>query len=167
MTAVDRAAIRAAFRDASTDLLVYFERRLTDREEAADLLGQTMLTAWRRVEKMPADAERQRMWLFVIAANTLSNHRRTWQHRVALADRLRAHLAASAPASEVGDALGVRDAVLRLHDAQRELVMLIHWDGFTIVEAAEILSVNPSTARSRYASAKEALRQALVEANFV
>ena len=167
MSAADRAAIRAAFRETSPDLLVYFERRLTDREEAADLLGQTMLTAWRRVEKMPADVERQRMWLFVIAANTLSNHRRTWQHRLALADRLRDHLAASTPASEFGDAHAVRDAVLRLHNAQRELVMLIHWDGFTIVEAAEILGLNPSTARSRYATAKESLRTALVEANSI
>lgn len=165
MSAGERAAVRAAFRDASTDLLVYFERRLTDREEAADLLGQTMLTAWRRVDKMPVDAERQRMWLFVIAANTLSNHRRNWQHRLALADRLRDYLAATSPQSEVSDAYAVRDAVLRLHDAQRELVMLIHWDRFTIVEAAQILGLNPSTARSRYASAKEILRQALVEAN--
>jgi RNA polymerase sigma-70 factor (ECF subfamily) len=55
----------------------------------------------------------------------------------------------------------VRDAVLRLHNAQRELVMLVHWDGFTLVEAAEILRLNPSTARSRYAAAREVLRQAL------
>ncbi len=41
--------------------------------------------------------------------------------------------------------------------------MLIHWDGFTIVEAAEILGLNPSTARSRYAAARELLRDALVD----
>lgn len=167
MSAADRAAIRAAFRETSPDLLAYFERRLTDREEAADLLGETMVTAWRRVEKLPADVERQRMWLFVIAANTLSNHRRTWQRRLALADRLRDHLAVSTPVSELGDAHAVRDAVSRLHGAQRELVMLIHWDGFTIVEAAEILGLNPSTARSRYATAKESLRAALVEASSI
>ena len=41
--------------------------------------------------------------------------------------------------------------------------MLIHWDGFTIVEAAEILGLNPSTARSRYAAARELLRDALID----
>ena len=167
MTANDRATIRSAFRETAPDLLAYFERRLTDREEAADLLGQTMLIAWRRVDKLPAEAERRRMWLFVVAANTLSNHRRTWQHRLALADRLREHLATSTRAPELSETHAVRDAVLRLHDAQRELVMLIHWDGFTIVEAAELLGLNPSTARSRYAAAKDALRQALAEANAV
>lgn len=55
----------------------------------------------------------------------------------------------------------VRDAVLRLNAAQRELVMLIHWDGFTIVEAAELLGLNSSTARGRYAAARETLKDAL------
>ena len=44
--------------------------------------------------------------------------------------------------------------------------MLIHWDGFTIVEAAEILQDQPSTARGRYAAARTALRDALTEAAY-
>ena len=39
--------------------------------------------------------------------------------------------------------------------------MLIHWDGLTITEAAELLGLNASTARSRYAAARTTLRQAL------
>jgi RNA polymerase sigma-70 factor (ECF subfamily) len=42
--------------------------------------------------------------------------------------------------------------------------MLIHWDGFSIVEAAEILGLNASTVRGRYAAAREALKSALVDA---
>lgn len=38
---------------------------------------------------------------------------------------------------------------------------LIHWDGLTIVEAAELLRLNASTARGRYAGARTALREAL------
>lgn len=33
------------------------------------------------------------------------------------------------------------------NDVHRELVMLIHWDGFIIVEAAALLGLNASTAR--------------------
>lgn len=120
-----------------------------------------MLTAWKKIHKMPEASERQRMWLFVIAAHTLSNYRRSASRRLELTERLRQHAAASAPAPE--NTYAVRDAVLRLHQAQRELVMLIHWDGFSIVEAAEILGLNPSTARSRYAAARELLRDALVD----
>jgi len=160
----DRAAARAALRDVSTDLLAYFVRRLPSREDAADLYGETMLTAWKKIDRLPTEPERQRMWLFVIAANTLSNHRRTALRRMQLTERLRDLLPTAAMTPDTEGAYAVRDAVLRLHHAQRELVMLIHWDGFSIVEAAEILGLNPSTARSRYAAARTVLREVLVDA---
>lgn len=158
----DAARVRAALHATSDDLLCYFERRVRDREDAADLLAETMLQAWRRCDALPDEAERQRMWLFTVAANVLANQRRATRRRSALADKLRTQLQA-ATVPDPADASAVRDAVLRLHVAQRELVMLIHWDGFTIVEAAELLGLNPSTARSRYAAAREQLRHALTE----
>lgn len=164
MSAQDKADIRAALRASSHDLLAYLVRRVPSAEDAADLYGQTMLIAWEKIKKLPRDPERQRMWLFVIAANTLSNHRRTSQRRLTLTDRLRDVLATTAMSAEADGAYAVRDAVLRLHEAQRELVMLIHWDGFTIVDAAELLGLNPSTARSRYAAARQTLREALIDA---
>lgn len=115
MTTPARADIRTALRDASGHLLAYFERRVTPRADAADLLAETMLIAWRRVDHLPADAERQRMWLFAIAANVLANHRRSLSRRSALADRLRQHLATSgADSVDEGETQAVRDAVLRL-----------------------------------------------------
>lgn len=159
-----RAAVRTALRDTSGDLLRYLERRVPVREDAADLLGETMLQAWRRAEACPVDdPARQRMWLFTIAAHVLANHRRSTRRRTALTDRLRGHLASAPTTPDHAEAAGVRDAVLRLRDAHRELVMLVHWDGFTLLEAAELLDLNPSTARSRYAAAREALREALTD----
>ncbi|HEU4811887.1 MAG TPA: sigma-70 family RNA polymerase sigma factor [Nocardioides sp.] len=164
MTTVARAAIRTVLREVSDDLLAYLERRVRSREDAADLLGETMLQAWRRIDAFPADDRaRQRMWLFTIAANVLSNHHRSRRRGLALADRLRTQLGTSDPVPDTAEVNAVRDAVLRLRDAQRELVMLVHWDGFTILEAAEVLGVNPSTARSRYAAARAVLREALSE----
>jgi RNA polymerase sigma-70 factor, ECF subfamily len=162
-----RAEARDSLRSNADDLLAYFERRVRVREDAADLLGETMLQAWRRVAALPAeDTVRQRMWLFTVAANVLANHRRSAGRRLALTERLRRHIAVSPKPPDPAEAIVVRDAVLHLQAAQRELVMLIHWDGFTIVEAAEILGVNPSTARGRYAAARTALRDALTEAAY-
>ncbi|GAA4364268.1 sigma-70 family RNA polymerase sigma factor [Nocardioides caricicola] len=163
MTPRDRAAVRDALRSTSPDLLAYLERRVSVREDAADLLGEVLLQAWRRHTSLPAEPTRQRMWLFTIAAHVLANHRRSIRRRTSLAERLRAEVATTPPASDPAERHAVRDAVLRLHDAQRELVMLIHWDGFTIVEAAELLGLNASTARSRYAAARETLKRALEE----
>lgn len=152
--------LRAALGSSADALLAYFERRVSSRDDAADLLSETMLQAWRRADALPQAPERRRMWLFTIATNVLANHRRSTRRRNALAGRLQQHLG-SPSELDLAEAQAVREAVLRLHSAQRELVMLIHWDGFTIVEAAEPLSLNPSTARSRYATARGALREAL------
>ncbi|MGZ4445914.1 MAG: RNA polymerase sigma factor [Nocardioides sp.] len=157
------ADLRDAVRDTSGDLLAYFERRVAVREDAADLVGETLLQAFRRADALPGDPERRRMWLFTIAAHVLANHRRSSRRRHALADRLRQHVTA-VPEPDPGEAVGVRDAVLQLPSGQRDLVMLVHWDGFSVVDAAELLGLNASTARSRYAAARAALRQVLASA---
>ena len=153
-------AIRAALRRDADDLLRFHERRAPCPEDAADLLGETLLQAWRRVDDLPDDAERQRMWLFGIAVHVLANHRRSTRRRLALVDRLRSHLR-PVEAPDPADGNAVRDAVLRLPADQRDLVTLVHWEGFSLVDAAEVLGVNPSTARSRYAAARTALRATL------
>lgn len=164
MTPDETAVFRAAMRDVSSDLLAYFERRVRGGEDAADLLGETMLQAWRRVDAFPvSDRTQQRMWLFTIAANVLANQSRSSRRRKALTDKLRTSIAAAPTRPDLTELNAVRDAVLRLQESQRELVMLIHWDGFSIAEAAQLLELNPSTARGRYAAARSSLRDALAE----
>ena len=143
------------------DLLRYFERRVTDREDAADLLSETAMTAWRRLADLP-HGESGRLWLFGVAAKVVANHRRSRRRYDALVGRLRLELRTAPVADSDGqEAVAVRDAVDRLRPDHRELVMLVHWDGFTVAEAAEILDLNASTARSRYAAARESLRTTL------
>lgn len=163
MTPDVRARVRAAVRANGDDLLRYFERRVGSRDDAADLLGETMLQVWRRAESMPGESERQRMWLYTVAAHVLANQRRSSRRRAALTERLRHGLAEEPSPPDHTASIAVRDAVLGLRQTQRELVMLIHWDGFSIVEAAELLGLNPSTARGRYSAARDALRAALSE----
>lgn len=157
--------LRAALRANADAILRYLERRVVDREDAADLLGEMMLVAWRRLDDLPAhDPTRQRMWLFGIANLTMSNHRRSRRRHGALVERIRSELSVTqSQESDSSDAVAVRDAVERLKRDQRELVRLIHWDGFTLAEAAEVLGLNPSTARSRYAAARAVLRDKLCD----
>ena len=154
------ARLIAAFEASASDLLVYLERRV-GADDAPDLLGETMVVAWRRVRDLPDDPERARMWLFGIARGTLQNHARGQRRRWALADRIRLQIRddATAPPSDTGSE--VRDAITRLDPDLAELVRLIHWDGFSLTDAAELLGIPASTARGRYQRAKELLRAAL------
>jgi len=155
-----RHALRSALEASSVDLLSYLRRR-TDVVEAPDLLGEAFVVAWRRVDDLPEDPERARMWLFGIARGVLRNHHRGLQRRWALADRLRGHAALSMAAPPADEHLEVRDAIARLDPDLAEIVRLVHWDGFTLTDAAELVGVPASTARGRYQRAKEQLRVAL------
>ena len=155
-----RARITTALSESSADLLAYLQRRV-GVDEAPDLLGETMVVAWRRVDELPNDPEQARMWLFGIARATLLNHARGERRRWALADRIRNDQATRifAPAADHG--AEIRDAIALLDVDHRELIQLVHWERMTIVQAAELLGISDSTARTRYARAKEQLRAAL------
>jgi RNA polymerase sigma factor (sigma-70 family) len=143
-------------------ILNYFERR-THRDDAPDLLADVMLVAWRRVDALPDESEPARMWLFGVARNVLLDHQRSTRRRVRLADRVRALASAHETNSPAADENSeVVDAVRRLPPDLRELVVLVHWDGFTLTEAATHLGTNPSTARSRYQRARDQLRSELM-----
>lgn len=148
----------------SPDLLRYLQRRLKF-DDAADALGEIMLAAWRRIDSLPVEAEESRMWLFGIARNVVTNTERNEHRRSHLTSQLRDVLISAPvvgrPADEGSD---VRDAISRLSSEQAELVRLIHWDGFSIREAGQILGITASTARTRYQRARADLRTALTGA---
>ncbi|MBC7596142.1 MAG: RNA polymerase sigma factor [Kineosporiaceae bacterium] len=147
----------------SPDLLRYFQRRLPI-DDAADGLAELMLAAWRRVDSTPPGAEQSRMWLFGIARHVITNAARSEHRRRNLTERFREVLRTSPTEGRpADDGADVRDAIGRLSPAQAELVRLIHWDGFAITEAAQILNISPSTARTRYQRARTDLKTALSE----
>ncbi|MFJ2552485.1 RNA polymerase sigma factor [Microbacterium sp. NPDC087591] len=156
----DSARLTRALERSAGDILAYLERRV-GVDDAPDLLGETMVVAWRRVGELPDESERARMWLFGIARGTLLNHARGARRRWALADRIRLQVRGdlSAPAADAG--AEVRDAIARLAPDEAEIVRLVHWDGFSLADAAELLGVPASTARGRYQRAKSELRVAL------
>ena len=139
---------------SGTDVLAYFERRVRDREDAADLLGETLLVAWRRAEIVPRDDTQARMWLFGVARGV--------RRRIRLADALRDQLATASGGGHRGDRQdAVVAAVEDLPQDLAELVRLVHWDGFSLAEAADLTGIPASTARGRYARARELLHRSL------
>ncbi|TPW77004.1 RNA polymerase sigma factor [Schumannella sp. 10F1B-5-1] len=147
--------------ESAPRLLAYFLRRVESREDAADLVAETLVVAWRRVRSLPTVREERILWLFGVAANVLSNHRRATRRSARLAEKLRATVARAVEEPATAEALDVRAAIASLTPDTAELIRLVHWEGFTIAEASSVLGVSPSTGRSRYAAAKAALRARL------
>jgi RNA polymerase sigma-70 factor (ECF subfamily) len=149
-------------REASA-LLAYFARRVTPQEDAADLLGDTLVIVWRRQSSIPNDETRARMWLYGVARKVLSTHRRSAGRRNALAERLRLNLEGSATDTAHDDSLAshVRSLIGDLDEKDQEIMGLVYWEGFSLVDVATILSMRPTTVRSRHARARAELRRAL------
>jgi RNA polymerase sigma-70 factor (ECF subfamily) len=66
---------RRLFDDAERDLLAYALRRVDRPEDAADVVAETFLVAWRRLDDVPPGAQ-ARLWLYGVARRQLANQRR-------------------------------------------------------------------------------------------
>lgn len=156
--------IEIVVNDNGEDLLRYLQRRTLKPEDAADLLGKTLLTLWEHAAKVPVVEEDARMWCFGVVRNVLRNYRRRGIAHLALADKLRDELLVRTPVDTPDvtietelRAQEVREAVNALDERSRELLILIHWDGFNIAQAARVMGLNQSSARTRYSRAKQRL----------
>ncbi|RKT31921.1 RNA polymerase sigma-70 factor (ECF subfamily) [Microbacterium sp. AG1240] len=145
------------------DLLRYFQRRLPNGADAAEAFGELMLLAWRLRRRIPDEPVNARMWLFSAARNVLRDSRPTSARRSAAVARLADDLRTQAPPPRDDASVEVQDAIDRLPDDDAELVRLTYWEGLASHEAAAVLGINPSTARSRLSRAKQLLRLALEE----
>ncbi|PPI19745.1 hypothetical protein C5D34_09795 [Rathayibacter sp. AY1B1] len=139
-------------------LLRYFLRRTDSKEDAADLLNETLLTVWKRVRAIPAPDDGARMWMFGVARNVLSNHRRGQVRHRLLSEKLAQDLLTTPTPPATEDAVAVRDAIERLPAELADLVQLVHWDGFSIAETAVLANIPAATAWARYARARLLLR---------
>jgi RNA polymerase sigma-70 factor (ECF subfamily) len=159
VSTIAASGLEASLRALMPDLLAYFVRRLDDREDAADALADTLVVLWRHDQRLPSDEESRRRYAFGVARRVLSTARRGRMRRHALADRLRDELHASASSEPMDPELDA--ALAGLKETDRELVLLVAWDGFGVAQAGELLGLKPEAARQRYSRARARLRDAL------
>lgn len=143
-------------------LLGYAVRRVADPADAADVVAETFLVAWRRLEDVPP-GDQARPWLFGVARRVLANHHRGERRRVALADRLRDSLHQSVPPPEVREPSIVERAVERLGADDRELLRLLAWEELARDEIALVMGLSRATVRVRLHRARVRLREAMRE----
>jgi RNA polymerase sigma factor (sigma-70 family) len=131
------------------DLLQYALQRAATREDAADIVAETFLVAWRRLDLVPPGA-RTRLWLFGVARKVLANQRRGEFRRDRLADRLRGELSTVVANEGIPEAPGpVVGALDRLGEKDREVLLLASAEELEPAEIATVLGISSVAARSR------------------
>ena len=160
-----------AFRREAPGLLGFFLRRDVPGHDAADLVSETFLAAWRGIGRHRIDMDMLRAWLFGIARKVLSQYRRGRLRRSALADRVRSTLEDDGTARSDGSAgeaeseliLHTRELIRHLPALDREIVRLVYWEGFSQEEVAVIIGKPATAVRSRLSRARSALRAQLTD----
>jgi RNA polymerase sigma factor (sigma-70 family) len=154
----DRRRFESLFDAHRRAVLAYALRRVDDPADAADVVAETYLTAWRRLGDVPAEPL---PWLLGVARRVLANQRRGARRRTGLAERLGHELAAQPLAPPSDSDLAVRRALSRISDEDREVLLLAGWEGLTPAEIATVVGLRAVTVRSRLHRARRRLRAEL------
>jgi RNA polymerase sigma factor (sigma-70 family) len=145
--------------DAGRDRVVaYAMRRTTNHEDAADVVAETFAIAWRRIGDIPS-GEREVPWLFAVARRVMANRLRGNVTQSAIVQRLARQLAlSSSEESEPNvERLSALAALGRLSEEEREILMLVAWDGLGSQELGWVLSCSATAARIRLHRARARL----------
>ena len=160
-----RARFEALYGAHARSVLAYALRRTAQPADAADVIAETFLVAWRRLDVVP-DGDEARLWLYGVARRVMANLRRGERRRDRLGQKLRAALAVQV-ASDHGEMAGmaalVRDALALLPPGDREVLELTAWEGLTARQIGAVLSVPAATVRSRVHRARRRLRAVLAD----
>jgi RNA polymerase sigma-70 factor (ECF subfamily) len=156
---------RALYESALPRVIAYALRRTRSADDAADVVAETFTIAWRRIDDVPV-GDYEIAWCYATARRVIANHRRGLRRQADLITRVGAELAATLapqldPPSE--SLLATRAAFDRLEEEDRELLMLVGWEGLNSAQLAVVLRCSPTAARIRLHRARSRLLAEMAE----
>jgi RNA polymerase sigma-70 factor (ECF subfamily) len=154
-------------------VLAYVLRRASP-DVADDVVADVFLVAWRKLDNLPADPL---PWLLGAARKVLANRRRG-EERVAALHRRLAFESGIVTMGGVGVGVGVGvggggggggedvderviRALAQLRERDREVLMLLAWDGLSQDQAAQVLGLRKNTVAVRLHRARQHFAAAL------
>jgi RNA polymerase sigma-70 factor (ECF subfamily) len=151
-----RRRLERLFAEHSQEVRAYALRRI-DAASADDAVSEVFVVACRRLDDVPADAL---PWLLACARRVLANQRRGAGRQRALLERLAGSGATEVPDWEPGGRSLLR-ALSELSESDREVLLLIAWEGLDPARAAAALECSRTTFAVRLHRARRRLAAAL------
>lgn len=167
----DRSAFAALVRAHQNEVYTLARRLVGDPHLASDVAQETLIRAWKALPKFRGDA-RLSTWLHRITVNTAWTHKkRAKRHSASSIDD---HLELAAPegsdhpavAGEILELRGLlREALDRLPEGQRQVVVMKDVYGWSHAEIAESMDISVTAAKVRLHRARARLAKDLEEAS--
>jgi RNA polymerase sigma-70 factor, ECF subfamily len=145
-----------------TSVLAYGFRLLNSREEAEEVAQETFLRVWQHADRYEPTA-RLTTWLHTIARNVALDRLRKRRPEVDT-EAVEAALDSGRPSEYLErkrTAENVQQAVERLAPRQKQALVLVHYQGLSHGEAAEVLGVGVEAVESLLGRARRKLRESL------
>jgi RNA polymerase sigma-70 factor, ECF subfamily len=167
VTTDDRATFTALFDEHRGGVHAFLLGRTSDPEAARDLLQETFLRVWRRVDEVAGLApDRQRAWIFTVARNLVIDRYRTEATgratMAAVADQVPDVTDDTVAQVVARDQLAaVRDAIGSLPDEQRTILTMATVGEMTSRQIAAALGMPPGTVRYELHRARRCLADRL------
>jgi RNA polymerase sigma-70 factor (ECF subfamily) len=158
-------SLRALY-DQHAPVLLAYALRLTngDRARAEDIVQETLVRAWRHLDRLDESAGPVRPWLFTVAQRLAIDAHRA---RMARPQEVGPAALVSLPGlDELENALNrivIVDALDSLSRDHRAVIVETYYRGRSVAEAARVLGVPEGTVKSRGYYALRALKLALAE----
>jgi RNA polymerase sigma factor (sigma-70 family) len=139
-------------------------RRAASPEDAADVLSETFLIAWRRLEQVPP-GDSARLRLFGVAANVLRRGAQRHRSSRARIERLASEQQDSVQTEPVGreDRMvrALRAGLASLPARDREILTLTAWEGLTPQQVGVVVGIPTNVVRVRLHRARARLKRRL------
>lgn len=155
--------------DAHAHAVYSFCLRFTgDSQRAEDIVQEVLVRAWRNAATLRKDERPIRPWLFTVARNLLTDAHRSQETRPPLVsdDTAAERMPGRDDIGRAVESWTITEALERLSEEHRQVLVHAHWMGRSVSEIAEILGVPPGTVKSRTYYAVRSLRLALEEMGF-
>jgi RNA polymerase sigma factor (sigma-70 family) len=156
-----RQRFDALFEAYRLDIASYCKWRTSSRADAEDAVAEVFLVAWRKIDLVPP-GDAARAWLYATARRVTANTRRSLHRRDALEDRISQERFVDGLQSNVLSAEEnvVHEALAMLSERDREVLLLVEWEGLRPAELADVLECQEVTSRGRLHRARLRFREA-------
>lgn len=147
------------------DAVHRYARRRVGPDQADDVASEAFVVAWQRAERMPPG--RELPWLYACARRITLAHLRKNHRQDLIAESLSRRPGSAVHADDadrVVERAGALAALARLTEPERELVMLVTWEGLDCRQAARVVGCTHVTARARLHRARKKLAAHMNEA---
>ena len=158
--------VGSAYAEHAGPLFAFAVNALGDRGAAEDALQEVFVRAWRARDRYGAERGSVRTWLFAIARNVVVDAHRSRARRlrsVQAEQHLEQGAAPADPYAASLDRLLVVEALARLSEEHRRVVVEVHLGGASYAEVSARTGVPVATLRTRMYYGLRALRAALDE----